>query len=160
MDATVLRRIPRSWVGSGILLLLVPLSIVFTLTWSPLAGALSNGVFLSSPVNQDELASRYGVKIDLVAVTASGGLVDVRFTVIDKDKAELLFEGDSVLPIVAVEGTETVLRPSHGMHHDLTLLNGGRYFLLYSNSGGRVQDGTLVSIVIDGVRVEHLVAQI
>jgi len=159
-DATVLRRIPRSWIAGGVLLLLVPMAIVFTLTWSPLSGSLSNGVFLSTPVNQNELAERYGVKIDLVAVTAAGGLVDVRFSVLDKDKAEALFEGDGVLPIVAVEGTETVLRPSHGMHHDLTLLKGGRYFILYSNSGGHVQDGTLVSVVIDGVRIEHLVAQI
>jgi hypothetical protein len=151
--------LPRPWIA-GSLLVAVPLLIVALLTWSPLAAALTDGVTFSRAVSQQQLEAEYGVRVDLVAVTAAGGLVDVRFTVVDKDKAERLFGDSGELPIVAVEGTDVVLRASHGMHHNLTLLKGGTYFLLFANAGGRVQAGTPVSVVIDGVRVEHLTAQV
>jgi hypothetical protein len=39
------------------------------------------------------------------------------------------------------------------MAHKMTMLEGGTYFVLYPNSGGVVQPGTGVSVVVDDVRL-------
>ncbi len=110
-------------------------------------------------VSATALEADYGVRFDLVAVTASGGLVDLRFTVLDQAKAKLLFHDAASSPALFVEGSGRVLRTRKGMSHHLSLLSGGRYFVLFSNSGGAVQAGTPVSVVIDDVRLESIAAQ-
>jgi hypothetical protein len=108
-------------------------------------------------VSAVDLEREFGVKVNLVAVTAAGGLVDMRVTVIDKDKAQLLFHEES--PSLFVESRGAVLRLSQGMGHKPVLLDGATYFFLYPNSGGVVQAGTGVSIVIDAVRTYPITAQ-
>ena len=41
----------------------------------------------------------------------------------------------------------------------MTVLDGASYFVLYPNSGGAIQAGTGVSVVIEGIRLEPIVAQ-
>jgi hypothetical protein len=110
-------------------------------------------------ISADTLERDYGVRFDLVGVTASGGLIDLRFTVIDPEKAKALFHTATSTPTLYVEGTGAVLHTKKGMSHTLTLLPGARYVMLYPNAGGAVQSGTPVSVVIDDVRIEPIAAQ-
>jgi hypothetical protein len=45
------------------------------------------------------------------------------------------------------------------MGHHLSLVTGGRYFILFSNAGGVVQSGTSVSVLINDVRLTAIAAQ-
>jgi hypothetical protein len=108
-------------------------------------------------VSADVLERDYGVRFDMVGVTASGGLLDVRFSVLDAEKAKHLFHDTTTSPELYVEQSGAVLR-RRGMSHGLTFLSGGRYFVLFSNAGGVVQSGTRVSVVIDDVRLEPMAA--
>ncbi len=45
------------------------------------------------------------------------------------------------------------------MKHHMTLLNGGSYFIFYTNAANAVHEGSMVSMVINGVRLEHIVVQ-
>jgi hypothetical protein len=63
------------------------------------------------------------------------------------------------MPELLVEPSGTVIHAPTGMRHKVTLLDGGNYFLLYSNPGGAVQAGTEVSVVIGDIRLEPLDAQ-
>lgn len=113
----------------------------------------------STAVDERVVQERYGVRVDLVGLTALGGLVQLRFTVLDADKAAALFHSDVDVPTLLVEKTGAVLRPPKSMAHKLTLLNGASYFVLYANASNVVRSGADVSLVIDDVRLEHLAVQ-
>jgi hypothetical protein len=121
--------------------------------------ATNSAIDHSSPVTATELEQTYGVRIDVVGLLASGGLVELRFQVVDADKATALFGDVEDMPLLAVEGTPAVLQSAKGMKHSLELLDGASYFLLYTNAGDVVHEGTQVSFVINGIRLPHLVVQ-
>jgi hypothetical protein len=110
----------------------------------------------SNAVTEAQLADQYGVKIDLIGIIASGGLVELRFQVLDADKASALFGEVDDMPKLAVEGSSRVLTSAKGMKHGLKLLDGATYFFLYTNVANSVHDGSLLSFVINGVRLPHL----
>ncbi len=146
------------WLAGAVGVLVLPLALAIGITSS--ASAQDDWVTRAASarvVSAVDLEREFGVKVNLVAVTAAGGLVDMRVTVLDKDKAQLLFHEES--PSLFVESSGAVLRLSHGMGHKPVLLDGATYFFLYPNSGGVVQAGTGVSIVIDAVRTTPITAQ-
>jgi hypothetical protein len=110
-------------------------------------------------VSAASLEDVYGLRLNIVAVTAAGGLVDVRFTVTDKDKALHVLHDASSMPALYVEASGAVLRAPKPLAHKMVLLNGATYFVLYPNSGGAIQRGTSVSVVIDSVRSQPIVAE-
>jgi hypothetical protein len=149
------RRRPRAWAMALAGVIVLPLALAIGVTaLVPTLPDPSNARVISAAA----LEADYGVRFDLVAVTASGGLVDLRFTVLDEAKAKGLFHTTASSPALFVEGKGTVLRTKKGMSHSLSLLTGGRYFVLFSNSGGAIQAGTKVSVVIDDVRLESMAA--
>ena len=145
----------HQWAMTAIGVLVVPILVATTLTAAATATVDPSDARV---VSVAELQEDFGVRFDLIGVTASGGLVDLRFTVLDATKAKTLFHDASSSPALYVEGSGNVLRTRKGMSHRLDLVTGGRYFLLFSNSGGAIQAGTQVSIVIDGVRLEPIAA--
>jgi hypothetical protein len=121
--------------------------------------ATNSAIAQSSAITADELEQQYGVRIDVVGLLASGGLIELRFQVSDADKATALFGKIEDMPMLAVEGSTKVLESSKGMKHSLALLDGATYFFLYTNVGNAVHEGSQVSFVINGVRLPHLVVQ-
>ena len=108
-------------------------------------------------ISEATMEDRYGVRIDLVALTALGGLAQLRFTVLDKNKADELFHANK--PKLMAETNGTILSAPEDAAHKMTLLDGAGYFLFYANAGDVLHSGDKVSIVIDGVRLEHLVVK-
>ncbi len=110
-------------------------------------------------MSASDLEEEYGIKVNLVAVSAGGGMIDVRFTVIDKDKALHLLH-DATSDAGPARRAERHRDPAPtGMRHKVTILDGGTYFILYANPGGAIQAGTPVSVVIDDVRLQPIDAQ-
>lgn len=153
--------IRRTWIAALGAVLVLPLIVAATLSYT---SGRSNGRLANATaarvVSAADMEREYGVRVNLVAVTADGGLVDVRFTVVDKDKAGHILHDSASMPDLFVETTGAVLSTRNPMaHKELTLLDGATYFLLYPNSGGLIQRGTPVSIVIDGIRLAPIDAQ-
>ena len=147
---------PRRWRPRAVTLavlaaLLVGLS-AYAVTTRKTAAPVPKGA-----ITEAVMEDRYGVRVDLVALTALGGLLQLRFTVLDKDKAEKLFHTDK--PNLLVEATGTTLTPPTDAAHKMVLLNGAGYFLLYANAGDVVHTGDKVSVTIDGVSLQHLVVK-
>ncbi len=140
-------------IGLSVVVAPLALAVGITLTTTPL------GPGDARVVTAAELEQEYGIKVSLVAVIAAGGVVDVRFTVLDKDKAGHLLHDAASLPELYVETSGAVLRSSRAKAHKMTVLDGASYFLLYPNSGGAIQAGTGVSVVIDAIRLEPIAAQ-
>jgi hypothetical protein len=120
----------------------------------------TRGVTALSPAAFEEAT---GVRIVRIASVAGGGIVDLRFQVLDPDKALVVHDNQSPLSIVD-ERSGTALRAAfHGKHSGGTAqvgLNPGlTYYLLFANSGGVLQRSDLASVTVGDVRLEHLPVQ-
>ena len=105
------------------------------------------------------LAERAGVRIVRVATTGSGGLIDLRYQVVDPQKAGGLHDADKP-PALVDERTGTVLgQLLMGHQPHATPKAGVMYPLLFNNVGDIVQPGARVSVVLGGVRVAHVVVR-
>jgi hypothetical protein len=154
----------RTWLAAIAAVLVLPIVVAAVITYAaaaPAGGSADRAANAAAArvVSAADLEQEYGIKVNLVAVTATGGLVDLRFMVIDKDKAAHVFHDAATMPELFVENSGAVLSTRKGMQHALTLADGARYFILYSNPGGVVQAGTQVSVVIGDVRLAPFGAQ-
>jgi hypothetical protein len=103
----------------------------------------------------DAIADRLGIRITKVVVTADGGLVDLRYQVIDPDKAVFLFDNLDVVPQVIAENGEVIKLESLPHRHDVYA--GLAYFILYRNSQNSVKPGSQVTVVVgDDLRLENM----
>jgi hypothetical protein len=103
---------------------------------------------------------RWGIRVTLIGVTADGGLVDFRYTVIDGDKALAMLDDIQNRPVLVDEAANTILLPSTPPStHRGPPLPGQTFILLYSNPNGVVQIGSQVSVIIGDMRLEHLAAK-
>lgn len=110
-------------------------------------------------ITQAALEDRYGVLIRLLAVTGAGGLVDLRFKVLDAEKAGTLLKDSGREPILVIEDSGVTLKTGQGLPDDLTLQEGVMYFVVYPNAGGAVRTGTAVTVVFGDVRIEPILAK-
>jgi hypothetical protein len=110
-------------------------------------------------ISAETLEEEYGIRIQLVAVTAAGGMVDVRYRVIDPDKAaKLMVEDGGIMPMVYVYGSDTMLMPD--MHMRTQKLIADRvYFDLIPNTQNAVKRGTVVTVAFGDVALEPMVTK-
>jgi hypothetical protein len=152
----------RTWLAAIAGVLILPIAVAAGLTYAaagPGGAADAADAAAARVVTAADLEQDYGIKVQLVAVIASGGMIDLRYTVTDKEKATHLLHDAAEMPALFVESSGALIRMPTGMRHKTVLMDGGNYFILYPNPGGVIQAGTPVSVVIDGVRLEPLDAQ-
>jgi hypothetical protein len=151
----------RTWLAAMVGVLVLPVAVAAAITFTAAGSGVRSDAEVAAArvVSAADMESEYGIRVNLVGVSAGGGMVDVRFTVTDKDKAIHLLHDATVMPELLVEPSGKVIHAPTGMRHKVTILDGGNYFILYPNPGGAIQAGTPVSVVIDSVRLAPLDAQ-
>jgi hypothetical protein len=141
-----------------VLVLLLLMGALATRAWLPGQKAdIRDGTTL---VSTEGMAARYGIDVNLIGVTAAGGLIEFRYQVVDPDKADPIIHDADLSPIMVVEdtGVTLVLRPP-AHHHNTQLQLGATYFFLIANAHTAIHEGSLVTLVIGDARLEHIVAQ-
>ena len=114
----------------------------------------------STAVDAQGMAARYGIDVNLLAVTAAGGMVQLRYQVVDPDKADRVVHDPSLAPVLIVEKTgETIIMNSPPHHHGSELQLGGTYFFLMANANNAIHRGTEVTLLIGDARLEHITAE-
>jgi hypothetical protein len=110
-------------------------------------------------ISQSAFEEVTGVHIVRIALTAEEGMIDLRYLVIDPDKAVIIHEGESP-PAIMDEATGKILDTSWMNHtHSGEYQAGVTYYTLLMNSGGVLSKGSKVTVILGGVRLEHLVVQ-
>ena len=107
-------------------------------------------------LSQSAFEEATGVRVTLVAVTGQGGLIDLRYQVIDPDKAAIVHDPEKP-PTIVDEATGQAfdkLWMQHG--HSGELDPGATYYLILVNPQGGVKSGDLVSVLIGNFRLEHV----
>jgi hypothetical protein len=152
-------RRPRRWrlIALALAVVLVIGGVTAYALWPDRPADVRDGTTL---VSLDGLAADHGIKVTLVAVSASGGLIDFRFQVVDPNKANLVMHDLSLYPKLIVEDTgETLLMRTLPHHHIADLVAGRTYFFLLANANNAVHAGTKLTLVMGTDRVEHITAQ-
>ncbi|MET4705752.1 hypothetical protein [Frigoribacterium sp. UYMn621] len=109
-------------------------------------------------VTAEGMAARYGIDVNLIGLTAAGGLVEFRYQVVDPDKADRMIHDEKLLPIVVVEDTGATMVISRP-HHASEITLGGTYFFLFANAHNAIHAGSKLTLVMGDSRIEHIVAQ-
>jgi len=105
------------------------------------------------------LAARFGIDVNLIGVTAAGGLIEFRYRVVDPDKADQMIHNPTLLPVLVIEDTGETLVIGTPHHRVGALALGGTYFFLLANAHNAVHEGSLVTLVMGDVRLEHVEVQ-
>lgn len=98
---------------------------------------------------------RWGIRVSHVGVSGDGGLVEVRFVVLDSDKALALMDEEN-LPVLRAEGTGIVVRSAALMTSHRAVAPGRSSFLLYRNTRRALTPGSFVTIVFGDLELEHV----
>jgi hypothetical protein len=106
------------------------------------------------------LEEQYGVRVNLIAVTAAGGLVDLRLKVVDAGKARQLVKDAASYPALVVLGSDAVLTaPEESRSQVLKLGNGEMIMSLFPNTRSAVKPGAKVAIQFGAMRLEPMVVK-
>ncbi|MDP9483824.1 MAG: hypothetical protein M3P84_11460, partial [Chloroflexota bacterium] len=94
-----------------------------------------------------------------IAVTADGGLVEMRFLVLDSDRALAMMQDVANVPVLRVERTGDVIRSAALMTAKHAVAAGRTGFMLYRNTAGAIKPGESISVVFGQLELQHVVAQ-
>jgi len=108
-------------------------------------------------VSADGLVQRIGVKITRVAVSGGGGLLDLRYQVVDPDKANAIHDQANP-PAIVDERTGLVINQLLMNHaHSGPYKPAVTYYLVFENTGNWVHHGSKVTVLLGNAQVEHVV---
>ena len=104
------------------------------------------------------LETQAGIQVTQVGLTAQGGLVDVRFKVLDAAKARALLSKPDNVPML-MAGDKPPLMPPHHALKGARFSKGQVFFILYPNVRRAVEAGTPVTVAMGPVRLGPVTAQ-
>jgi hypothetical protein len=110
-------------------------------------------------ISANELPERLGVRLTQVAVTGGGGLLDLRFQVLDPDKAAAIHDPQTP-PALVEEGSGLFIDDLlMGHSHSGAFKTAVSYYLIFVDDGNLVQRGSKVTVLLGDVEVEHVAVQ-
>jgi hypothetical protein len=110
-------------------------------------------------VTADGLPDRSGVQLLRVALTGGGGLLDLRFKVVDPNKAASIHDPRTP-PALIDERTGLVLNQLLMDHaHTGDFQAALTYYLVFENTGGWVHRGDALTVLLGDAQVGHVVVQ-
>lgn len=111
-------------------------------------------------ISQASLEEKYGLKVNLLAVTAAGGMVDLRLKIVDGEKAKLLLQDKKNFPVLLAGDQKTRLNTdddtkSQAIKFDPEI----GIFLMYPNGGNVVKPGSAISILFGDIQLEPVMVR-
>lgn len=120
------------------------------------APAAVKPVWTRQIVAAGDLPATLGIRLTQVAVTGGGGLIDLRFQVVDAELASAIHDPNTP-PAVVLEPSGLFLdQLLMGHEHSGAYHPAETYYLLFLNSGGWVHAGDRVTVLLGGVQVADL----
>lgn len=104
------------------------------------------------------LEMQYGIQITQIGLTASGGLVDVRFKVLDAVKARALLGNSANAPML-IAGDKPPLMAPHNALRGARFGQGQVFYILYPNLRSAIRPGVDVIVAMGEARLGPVTAQ-
>jgi hypothetical protein len=110
-----------------------------------------------TPITRTMLEQQYGLRVNLIALTAAGGMIDVRLKIVDGEKAKTLLQDKGNFPALQLSKRGPILKASEDeKSQEIQFEGGGNLFLLYSNQGNVVKPGASVRILFGDTALEPI----
>ena len=111
-----------------------------------------------------QIEQQWGIRVTLVQLLADGGLVEVRYRIVDAAKAARLHADSTSLadiPWMKVEGTNLQVKSQSVMYHFQHGVGQGAegrtYSIIYGNAGSAIHSHATVTVVMpDGLELQHI----
>ena len=107
-------------------------------------------------ISKSTLEEKYGLRVNLVAVTATGGFIDLRLKIVDGDKAKLLLTDEKNFPSLFAENGVILNAPEDTKSQKIEFISDGNLFIMYPNSGNAVTQGSPVTILFGNTALEPI----
>ncbi|MBU0492115.1 MAG: hypothetical protein KKA73_22990 [Chloroflexi bacterium] len=104
------------------------------------------------------IEDKYGIRFTFLAVTADGGLIDLRYRVVDAGKARSFGHYTETAPMLVSEDTGLVVQITAMGLHNHRVETGYTYYVLYRNTASAIKSGSKVTVVIGDLKLEHVPA--
>ena len=105
---------------------------------------------------QAVFVEKTGVRPVHVAVTGGGGLIDLRYQVVDAEKATAAHDPKRPPSLIDEASGKPINQTWMGHSHTRAFHAGTSYFELLINSRGRLEHGSRVTLVMGDARLEHV----
>jgi len=148
---------PRKNILFAILLLLIVLSaagFVFNNARQAEASRPPGATLISQSV----LEEQYGLRVNLIAITAAGGMVDLRLKIVDGEKAKVLLADKKNFPALFLKGI-TLNTPEDTKSQKIEFTTGANLFVMYPNSGNAARRDAPVTILFGDIAIEPITAK-
>ena len=147
---------PRNFILFAFILLLLIAAGLYAFA----SRASQTGISTATVISQRALEEQYGLRVNLVAVTAAGGMVDLRLKIVDGEKAKSLLQDKKNFPALLINDTNVTLNVSEDAKaQEIKFENDGNIFLMFPNSGNAVKPGTPVTILFGDTAIEPVIAK-
>ena len=103
-------------------------------------------------------ADETGIRIVRVSIIAGGGMIDLRYQVVDPDKAVVVHDDENP-PGFIIEATGQVINTPYHDHSIFEAHHAITYHELIMNPAGVLKPGELITVMIGESRLEHVVVQ-
>jgi hypothetical protein len=113
-----------------------------------------NGVPISP-----EIEERFGVRITGMHLVARHGLVDLRYRVLDAGKAKNFGHYTETSPLIIAEESGELIEVTIMGLHNHRVETGRGYYILYRNTADALEPGSLVTIQLGDLLLEHVPVQ-
>lgn len=142
-----------------VLLVAVAVALIGLALWmafSQFTLTLSQGS--SRDADYDAFTEETGIRIVGVGVTAGGGILDLRYQVVNPDKAVIVHDDENP-PSFVIEDTGQIINTPYHEHSEFDAHTAVTYHELIMNPGGVLKRGSEISVLIGESRLEHVIIQ-
>jgi hypothetical protein len=159
VEAVAGKRPNRVRVLVGAAASVLALAVAVPLTMQLTRASTATPAHVPPRVSAAGLVQRSGVRVVRVAVTGDGGLLDLRYRVLDSEKADSVHD-PATPPLLIDERTGGVLgRLLMGHTHSQRPKVGLTYYLIFENTGNIVRPGSRVMVQLGDARLADVPVQ-
>jgi hypothetical protein len=148
----------RRWVFIALLaLLLIAAAFGLNGRFSAIqAGRLPPGTVV---ISQTALEEQYGLRVNLLAVTAAGGLVDLRLKIVDGEKFKRLLADAKTFPVLRTSQGVLINAPAETKSQKIEYVSGGGLYVMYPNALNAIKQNTAVTILFGNIALEPILTK-
>jgi hypothetical protein len=135
--------------------ILAGLALLAALAAWMIVSQAGGGSKLHGPSGAAAFEEQTGIRVFRVALTGGGGIVDIRYRVLDPDKAPILHEPGSRLTLRDDSG-EILSTPAHLHSASGSFQAGVAYYELLVNTAGLLERGDRISVVVGRSSLDNI----
>jgi hypothetical protein len=103
------------------------------------------------------IEERFGVRFTGLYVVSKGGMIDLRYRVVDAGKAKNFGHFTETSPMIIAEDSGKTIEVTIMMLHNHRVEGGRVYYILFRNTENAIKPGSNVTIQIDDILLENVI---